>query len=77
MRGERAPGLVEWSQASRAMWLHMPLLSGFNGYCTASPLRRCANTFILSGVGWVKHEEDIDNTAGLEEFAARKVCELE
>ncbi|EGC47609.1 predicted protein [Histoplasma capsulatum var. duboisii H88] len=37
-----------------------------------SPLRRCANTFILSGVGWVKHEEDIDNTAGLEEFAARK-----
>ncbi|KAG5286924.1 hypothetical protein I7I50_04820 [Histoplasma capsulatum G186AR] len=49
--GRERAGLVKWSQASGAMWLHMLLSSGLNGYCAASLLRRCANTFILSGLG--------------------------
>ncbi|EEH06796.1 predicted protein [Histoplasma capsulatum G186AR] len=37
--GRERAGLVKWSQASGAMWLHMLLSSGLNGYCAASLLR--------------------------------------
>ncbi|KAL2867736.1 aminoglycoside phosphotransferase family protein [Aspergillus lucknowensis] len=66
--------LVKWSQESGAIWLHMLLSSGFNDHCNFpfTQLRRHV------GVDeWVRRENDFDNAGELEEFAARKVSELD
>ncbi|KAH8743229.1 hypothetical protein BGZ57DRAFT_779329, partial [Hyaloscypha finlandica] len=36
-QAKKLPSLVEWSQASGAMWLHMLLYTGFN-YVSSIPL---------------------------------------
>lgn len=67
-------GLVKWSQASGAMWLHMLLLSGFNDHRNFpfTQLRR------HSGASeWARREKEFDNAEELEAFAARKVRDLD
>ncbi|KAI9035681.1 uncharacterized protein KD926_003125 [Aspergillus affinis] len=66
-------GLVKWSQASGAMWLHMLLSSDFNDYCSF-PLTHLRQHF---GAKWTRRENVFDNEVELEAFAARKVSELD
>jgi hypothetical protein len=67
-------GLVKWSQASGAMWLHMLLSSGFNDHRSFPfmELRRH-----LGPTEWAKREKEFDNSEELEAFAKRKVSELD
>lgn len=67
-------GLVKWSQASGAMWLHMLLLSGFNDHRSFpfTQLRRHLGT-----TEWARREKEFDNAKEHEAFAARKVRELD
>ncbi|KAJ5573819.1 uncharacterized protein N7459_008246 [Penicillium hispanicum] len=66
--------LIKWSQASGAMWLHMLLSTGFNDDCSFpfTQLRRHVGT-----TEWARRENEFDNVKELEEFAKRKVSELD
>ena len=69
-------GLVKWSQASGAMWLHMLVSSGFNDHRSLpfTQLRRH-----VGAVEWARREEEVQFDSADEpgEFAARKVSELD
>ncbi|PWY87426.1 phosphotransferase enzyme family protein [Aspergillus heteromorphus CBS 117.55] len=65
-------GLVKWSQASGAMWLHMLISSGFNDH-RSFPFTQLRQHL---GPEWAKRETEFDNIAELESFAERKVQEL-
>jgi hypothetical protein len=65
--------LVKWSQASRAMWLHMLLSSGFNDH-RSFPFTQLRQHL---GTKWAKREKEFDNAEELKAFAAQKVSELD
>ncbi|KAL3449615.1 hypothetical protein BJX65DRAFT_272714 [Aspergillus insuetus] len=66
--------LVKWPQASRAMWLHMLLSSGFNNHqrFPFAQLRRH-----LGANEWARRAKDFNNADELEAFAERKVSKLD
>ncbi|GAD91975.1 conserved hypothetical protein [Paecilomyces variotii No. 5] len=74
--GHEAKGfssLVKWSQSSGAMWLHMLLTTSFHDIHTF-PF-----THLLRHLGaseWEKRKNQFENEEELEEFAARKMDEL-
>jgi hypothetical protein len=65
--------LVKWSQASGAMWLHMLLSSGFNDEDNFPFTQLRAH---LGATEWARRGMEFDNPKELEEFAARKVREI-
>ncbi|KAJ5477831.1 hypothetical protein N7530_003340 [Penicillium desertorum] len=65
--------LVKWSQASGAMWLHMLLSSGFNDESNFPFTQLRAH---LGATEWARRGMEFDNPKELEEFAARKVREI-
>lgn len=66
--------LVEWSQSSGAMWLHMLLSSGFNDHWSF-PFTQLR--LHLGPEEWARREKEFDDPQILEAFAARKVSELD
>jgi hypothetical protein len=66
--------LVKWSQASGAMWLHMLLSSGFNDEHSFPFTQLRAH---LGATEWARRGMEFDNPKELEEFAARKVKEMD
>ena len=76
MEERELSGLVKWSQASGAMWLHMLVSSGFNDHRSLpfTQLRRH-----VGAVEWARREEEVQFNSADEpgEFAARKVSELD
>lgn len=66
--------LIKWSQASGAMWLHMLLSSGFNDH-RSFPFMQLRRH--LGPTEWARRESEFDKAKELEEFAARKVSELD
>ncbi|KAI9695767.1 MAG: hypothetical protein M1820_008439 [Bogoriella megaspora] len=66
--------LVQWSQDSGAMWMHMLLSSGFNDQ-RSFPFTQLRRHFGL--LEWKRCEKEFDNAEQLDAFVARKVRELE
>ncbi|KAL4894944.1 hypothetical protein BDV59DRAFT_200720 [Aspergillus ambiguus] len=66
--------LVKWSQSSGAMWLHMLLSSGFNGR-RSFPFTQLR--LHLGPEERARREKQFDDPKEREEFAARKVNELD
>ncbi|KAJ5531277.1 hypothetical protein N7527_004670 [Penicillium freii] len=66
--------LVKWSQNSGAMWLHMLLLSGFNDEHSFPFTQLRAH---LGATEWIRRGMEFDSPNELEEFAARKVREMD
>ncbi|KAL4804124.1 hypothetical protein BDV18DRAFT_166287 [Aspergillus unguis] len=65
--------LVKWSQTSGAMWLHMLLSAGFNSQRSFpfTMLRRRLGTM------WGGFEREVADSDEMEEFARRKIAELD
>jgi hypothetical protein len=66
--------LIQWSQDSGAMWLHMVLSAGFNNQ------RNFPFTQLRQHVGaeeWARREREFDDLAALEALAAQKVRALD
>jgi hypothetical protein len=66
--------LVKWSQTSGAMWLHMLLSSGFNDEHSFPFTQLRAH---LGPTEWARRGMEFDHPNELEEFAARKVKEMD
>ncbi|KAL4914481.1 phosphotransferase enzyme family protein [Aspergillus aurantiobrunneus] len=71
---EIASRLIKWSRESGALWLHMLLLSGFNDH-RSFPFTQLR--WHLGATGWAKRENKFNITKEDEEFAARKLDELD
>lgn len=65
--------LVKWSQASRAMWLHILLLFSFNNYYSF-PFTQLRQFF--GDTEWAKCEKEFNDIEELKIFMLRKLSEL-
>ncbi|KAJ5179726.1 hypothetical protein N7492_002936 [Penicillium capsulatum] len=66
--------LIKWSQIAGAIWPHILLSTGFNDY-RSFPFTQLRQN--LGATEWSRRASEFDNVKELEEFATRKLSELD